>query len=98
MASTETPSWFNESDLDRLVRQSDAKVTLLDIVRLVGRDGAWNLIGEYGGCQVYIPKMNRIHVPIRNELMRAEFDKGATYRELARKHSVSMLHVRRIVA
>lgn len=96
--SANTPSWFNEPDLKRWHDLSDSMETFLNILSLVGADGAWKLIGEYGGTQIYVPKISTMYRPIRDEFIREEYDQGVSYRDLARKYDLSVPHVRGILA
>lgn len=96
--SNDRPGWFNEPDLKKCHEGCDSLETFLDVLSLVGADGAWKLVGEYGGSQIYIPKVAKIFRPIRDNLLREEFDEGASYQNLARKYDLSVSHVRNILA
>jgi Mor family transcriptional regulator len=96
--SNDRPGWFNEPDLNKWHELSDSLETFLDILSIIGADGAWKLVREYGGSQIYIPKVAIIFRPIRDNLLREEFDEGANYQDLARKYDLSVSHVRSILA
>ena len=96
--SNNRPGWFNEPDLKKYHEGRDSLETFLRLLEMVGADGAWKLVGEYGGSQVYIPKVAIMFRPIRDNLLREEFDEGASYQDLARKYDLSVSHVRNILA
>ncbi len=96
--SNDRPGWFNEPDLKKWHELSVSLETFLDILSIIGADGAWKLVRKYGGNQIYIPKVAIIFKPIRDNLLREEFDEGANYQDLARKYDLSVSHVRSILA
>ncbi len=96
--SNDRPGWFNEPDLKQCHEGRVSLEIFIDILTLIGADGAWKLVGEYGGSQIYIPKVAIIFRPIRDNLLREEFDEGANYQDLARKYDLSVSHVRSILA
>lgn len=54
------------------------------------------LAEQYGGYQLYIPKLKGILKNNRDEAIRAEFT-GFNYKELARKYGLSPRYIRQIV-
>lgn len=63
----------------------------------IGLDAALELVRLHGGEAIYIPKVEKVTRMARNRAIRAEFD-GGNYRELARRHKLSVVWVRQVVA
>jgi len=62
----------------------------LDILcRSVGVKAAAELISEYGGSALYIPRPETISKPNRDIQIKQAFSKGSSIRQLARKYSLS---------
>jgi Mor family transcriptional regulator len=66
-----------------------------ELTSLIGEEATDILIKNYSGLSIYIPRSNEIK-RIHKEII-DEYKNGATYRELAIKHSYSDAHIRRIV-
>lgn len=54
------------------------------------------IVGEWGGRQVYIPRGLLARMADRNQQIIAEFN-GKNYRELAKKHNRSEMRIRQIL-
>lgn len=72
----------------------DDSCTLLDIV---GDRKFWEIVQTFGGCALYIPQKDGIERTVRNEQIRAEFEGGASVRELAQKYHLTTVTIRHIV-
>jgi len=66
------------------------------IVEVIGIRKFIELCEALGGTQAYIPKSDTIVRPIRDRLIREEFN-GANYQELAIKYNLSDRWVRAII-
>jgi len=67
-----------------------------DIAGMIGIDATLRLGREFGGMNLYLPKMDTAIRPWRDELIRAEFD-GANITALARKYRLTSTRVRQIL-
>ncbi len=68
-----------------------------DIVNCIGIESYYKLSQYYGGSQIYVARPNAIDKKIRNEMIIDEFDRGASYKELALKYGLSTVWIRNIV-
>lgn len=68
-----------------------------DIAEVIGVEAACLLAEVRGGESVYVPKCEMITRKARNRSIREEFN-GANYRELARKHNLTVVMIRQILA
>ena len=50
-----------------------------------------------GGGSIYIPTKTSILKPVRNRIIKEQFD-GGNYRELSREFNISEIHVRKIIS
>lgn len=61
-----------------------------------GAPVVFGIIEKMGGEYIYIPSMKTVMKNVRDRLIFEEFD-GKNYRQLARKYSISMTHVRQVI-
>ena len=81
--------------LDR-VQMDDLDDEQQVLARLIGMDGFRALVRKYNGTHIYVPKIESLEKPVRDKLIREEFD-GKNYRELARKYGLTETWIRSIV-
>ena len=67
-----------------------------EMAESLGLEAFKQLVTKYGGSEPYIPKASSLVIPIRNELIRREFD-GTNHVELAIKFNLTERFVRHIV-
>lgn len=84
-----------------MVRKSDIKVQDLppafqQLAEEFGAPVVFKIIEKMGGEYIYIPSMKTVLKNVRDRLICEEFD-GKNYRQLARKYSISMTHVREVI-
>ena len=75
----------------------DLPDSFYDIADEIGMDTFIKLCELCGGSSVYIPTMKSILKPARNRVIKESFD-GGNYKELARKHNITEVQVRKIIA
>ena len=75
--------------------KDDLPESLGDIVDVIGLDGVKDLIKLAGGSSIYIPSENSVIKPVRNKIMKDNFN--GSYKELSRKFGISEVQVRNIV-
>lgn len=68
-----------------------------ELAEIIGLEAFKALVKNYSGTYIYIPKAEGITKPLRNKLIREEFD-GGNYNELARKYGLTVITVRDIVS
>lgn len=75
--------------------KEDLPESLMDIVDVIGLDSVKQLIKLAGGSNIYIPSENSVIKPIRNKIMKENFN--GSYKELSRKFGISEVQVRNII-
>lgn len=68
-----------------------------ELAEAIGMEAFLSLVKIYGGSSnLYVPKADQIVQPVRDRLIRQEFD-GGNLRELSRKWNLSERQIREIV-
>ena len=75
----------------------DLPEELRQIAEVIGVEKLLELSERLGGDRIHIPRPERLAVAARNRAIRAAFN-GANYRELARRHGLTVRWIRAIVA
>ena len=75
--------------------KDDLPESLGDIVDVIGLDSVKDLIKLAGGSSIYIPSENSVIKPVRNKIMKDNFN--GSYKELSRKFGISEVQVRNII-
>lgn len=68
-----------------------------NIIECIGIESYYKLTQYYGGSSIYIARPNAIDRQKRDKMIIDEFNKGASYKELASKYRLSTVWVRKIV-
>lgn len=76
---------------------SDLPEPLDQIAKLIGMDSTKLLVKQFGGEMLYLPKIETMVAPLRDKLIRQEFN-GYNYEALARKYGITSRWVRQIVS
>ena len=76
--------------------KEDLPILLQDLVDLIGIENFIKLIKVYGGSSLYIPNENSILKPLRNRLIKENFN-GNNYKQLAKEFKISEMQVRNII-
>ncbi|MEG1411746.1 MAG: Mor transcription activator family protein [Terrisporobacter sp.] len=79
----------------KYLTKDDLPESLGDIVDVIGLDSVKDLIKLAGGSSIYIPSENSVIKPIRNKIMKDDFN--GSYKELSRKFGISEVQVRNII-
>lgn len=74
----------------------DLAPTLQMLAGIVGLEGALGISAEYGGMNIYIPKLENSLVKPRERAITRAFT-GENYQDLARRFKVSDRYVRTVV-
>ena len=76
--------------------KEDVPEILQGLVDIMGIEAFIQLIKQYGGSSLYIPNENSVLKPIRNRLIRENFN-GHNYKKLAKEFKISEMQVRNII-
>ena len=68
-----------------------------ELAEIIGLEPYKKLIEAFGGCQLYIPKLETALKKARNKEIRENFN-GFNYCELAKKYNLSEMMIRKIVS
>ena len=69
---------------------------VVELMDLVGFQGTMAMLKRWGGAAIYLPTVTHAFRDIRDQKIRDGFD-GANYLELARRYSLTVSHVRKIL-
>lgn len=87
----------NNADMLAALRLEQLDGSARELAETIGLEAFARLVERYGGTdKLYIPGAKTLTRPVRNELIRAEFD-GGNYLQLARKWDLTERNVREIV-
>ena len=79
------------------LRLEDLNGNARELAELIGMEAFIRLVGVYGGTSsLYVPKAEQLVLPVRDELIRREFD-GGNSTQLARKWGLTERYIREIV-
>ena len=70
---------------------------LQDMVYVIGMPNTIALCQRFGGCQLYIPLLDRLLKPVRDEAIRKQFT-GSNLKELSGKFRMSTSAVRTVLS
>lgn len=86
-----------DNELLEMLTIDDIKGNARDIADVIGVDAFVKLVAAYGGTDhLYVPEATALVIPVRDKLIRREFD-GGNYIALASKWGLTVRHVREIV-
>lgn len=84
-------------DIEKIVSLDQLSGDQRELAEAVGLEAYRKLVENFGGCQIYIPKLEMTLKKIRNIEIRNSFN-GSNYRELSKKYNLSEIMIRRIVS
>lgn len=76
--------------------KEDLPIQLREIADLIGMEMFIQLIKAYGGSTIYVPTENSILKPVRNQLIKRNFN-GSNYKQLSKEFKISEMQVRNII-
>lgn len=76
--------------------KEDLPIQLREIADLIGMEMFIQLIKFYGGSTIYVPTENSILKPVRNQLIKRNFN-GSNYKQLSKEFKISEMQVRNII-
>ena len=68
---------------------------VVDVVEVIGMDAFKSLVKFAGGSNLYIPNESNLVKPIRNRMIKEEFN--GSYRDISMKYGISEVQVRNII-
>lgn len=83
-------------DIEKITHFEQLSGEQRELAETVGLDAYKKLIEHFGGCQLYVPKLETVLKEARNKEIKENFT-GFNYRELAKKYHVSEMTIRKIV-
>lgn len=78
------------------IRLTDLPDDMRDLAELIGLDAFVRLVSRFGGCQIYIPKLDSVRRRARDREIYASRMKK-TYTEMAREYNLTETAVRDII-
>ena len=84
-------------DIEKIISLDQLSGDQRELAETVGLEAYRKLVEHFGGCQIYIPKLEMTLKKIRNIEIRNSFN-GSNYRELSKKYNLSEIMIRRIVS
>ena len=75
--------------------ENDVPDSVRDVVDVIGIDAFKGLVKLAGGSNLYIPNESNLVKPIRNRIIREEFN--GSYRDISRKFGISEVQARNII-
>lgn len=84
-------------DIEKITSLEQLSGDQKELAEIVGLEAYRKLVENFGGCQIYIPKLEMTLKKIRNIEIRNSFN-GSNYRELAKKYHLSEKTVREIIS
>lgn len=85
------PKWMREIDIDKL---PDVYKPLTE---LIGYENMLKMVTLYGGTPYYVPKLDALHKTLRDDQLMADYGKGRSADQLARKYDLSVVQVYEII-
>ena len=67
------------------------------IVDIIGLDAFVSLCENYGGANLYIPKIDSIRRISRDIGIKSDYKNGMTLRQMREKYNLTEVHIRRIL-
>jgi len=75
--------------------ENDVPDSVKDVVDVIGIDAFKGLVKLAGGSNLYIPNESNLIRPIRNRMIKEEFN--GSYKDISRKFGISEVQARNIV-
>lgn len=75
--------------------ENDIPNSVKDIVEIIGIDAFKGLVKLAGGSNLYIPNESNLIRPIRNRMIKEEFN--GSYKDISRKFGISEVQARNII-
>ena len=89
-------AWFQEK-YSNLVDQEDFTEDLKLLCSEFGLETVLRMTKLFGGQAVYFKSLDSVVKPLRDKIIREQFNGGADYRELAKEFGLTVSYVRKIV-
>jgi len=90
--------WLNLIGRDFMLEyltENDVPDSVKDVVEVIGIDAFKGLVKLAGGSNLYIPNESNLIKPIRNRMIKEEFN--GSYRDISRKFGISEVQARNII-
>lgn len=84
-------------DLIKKLQIEDLPPEQATLAELIGFDVYKVLVQNYAGTGFYIPTQESLLVRVRDRMIKADYEAGVSYRELALRYGISQAWTRKIV-
>lgn len=88
---------MNNSNYLQYLKLNELKEEQRDLAETIGLESYVKLLLKFGGNNLYIPKVDKLIVSIRNRLIIDEFN-GKNYSSLSYKYNLSKNAIRQIIS
>lgn len=78
------------------IRNSDL-CSIQELLMVIDDISIYKLVKEFGGCSIFIPKLDNFIKPSRNAMIKEDYCNGMNYNQLSRKYGLSDRQLRAIV-
>lgn len=68
-----------------------------DLREFLPIDSIYLLLKNYGGCSMYLPKLDQLVKLYRNEQIRSKYNSGSSIRNLSREYHLTERQIRSII-
>ena len=89
-------AWFQEK-YSKLINMEDFSEDIQVLCAEFGLETALRMIKMFGGQAVYFKSLDLALKPVRDKIIREQFNDGAGYKDLAKEFGLSVSYVRRII-
>jgi Mor family transcriptional regulator len=89
-------AWFQDK-YSNLIDQEDFTEDLKLLCSEFGLETALRMVKLFGGQAVYFKSLEAVVRPVRDKIIRKQFDAGANYKDLAKEFGLTVNYVRKIV-
>ena len=89
-------SWFQDK-YSSLIDQKDFTEDVQLLCSEFGMATALRMIKLFGGQAVYFKSLEAVVRPVRDKIIRKQFDAGANYKDLAQEFGLTVNYVRQII-
>lgn len=80
----------------KLIEESPL-TSIQSLLEVLDVENVYKLMLAYGGDTIFIPKMDKILVAVRNENIKNDFYSGISYSNLVTKYGLTDRHIKNII-
>ena len=80
----------------KLIEESPL-ISIQSLLEVLDVENVYKLMSAYGGDTIFIPKMDKILIAVRNENIKNDFYSGISYSNLVNKYGLSDRQIKNIL-